>query len=162
MNHSPEEINTQWVVAAVKLGEFSIGHTTVNQTCSMLMSTVLISFPRLQLVNEQRNTQEASPGDHSPASETWQVEGSKDTWRKGLCLTEAWNNWERIETGHCQSPGDIWSQARTQCQPQGLQGQCYLQVRWMHAGLAQLQAPSLAVTTSFHGTRMSRNCVPGW
>lgn len=122
-------------MAAANLGKFSIGHATVNQTCSTLMSTVHISFLRFQLVKEQRNT---------PGGLCWRSQHSiRDLTSRRLksfmkkSALSYWSmkrrraNWE---TGYCQSPGDIWSWAKRECQPRRVQGQRYLQVRWMHTG----------------------------
>lgn len=56
----------------------------------------------------------------SPASETWQAEDSKVSWRKVLCLTEAWNDWEEIERRATVSPqGTSHLQPRQSASPGG-------------------------------------------
>lgn len=129
-------------MAAVNLGKFSIGHATVNQTCSTLVSTVHISFLRFQLVKEQRNTlgglswrsQHSIRDLTSRRLKSFMKKSALSYWSMKRRRT----NWE---TGYCQSPGDIWSWAKRECQPRRVQGQRYLQVRWMHTGLAPFQAP---------------------
>lgn len=129
-------------MAAVKLGKFSIGQATVNQTCSTLVSTVHISFLRLQLVEEQRNTPggpllEITARHQRPDKQKTQ----KFPEEKCSVLVKHETTESRLRDRLLSVPGGhlIWGQDRVPAP--AVQGQRYLQVRWMHAGLARLQAP---------------------
>lgn len=117
------------------------------------MSSMHISFLRLWLAKEQRQT----PGGLSRKSQP----SSRDLIRRRLksCMRKKCSVLLKHETSERQAtviPGDIWSQAKTEIQPWRVQGQRYLQVSWMHPGLTQLQA-------SCHLLQLLLiSGVPGW
>lgn len=118
----------------MKLGKSSTGHAAVNGTCSTLVPMVHISFLRALISHRTKKCTRGPPGDHSLVSWIWQGEGSEFTRRKMLSLRAG------CETRHCLSPGDTWSWAKREHQIRKVQGQRYLQVKWVHAGLALLWA----------------------
>lgn len=149
-------------MAAAKLGKFSIGHATVNPTCSTLVSTVHISFLRAPI---SQGTKEYTRRPFREITARWQGPDRQNTQKFHEEKCSHWSI-QRLradrEPSYCLSPGDIWSRAKTECQPRRVQGQRHFQVRWMHAALAELQAPSSrAVTAHFHGTRTGRAAFPG-
>jgi len=131
----------------VKLGKSSTGHAAVNGTCSTLVPMVHISFLRALISHRTKECTRGPPGDHSLVSWIWQGEGSEFTRRKMLSLRAG------RETRHCLSPGDTWSWAKREHQIRKVQGQRYLQVKWVHAGLALLWAlPGQPVPLHHHSS----------